>query len=485
MGTTEYASCESEIQIDNQQIWKTGALSMDNKIPFYDIKYLLKRMYANAIPESIRNNEFHRIRQFADLSDYWTESQWNEYQWQAVSDIIRYAYKYVPYYHELFDTHGITCESMKDWRDFKRIPILTKELAQENVDKLLTTNKRVLRHSLPFATSGSTGTPLNFFTTKHQVRATRAYMDLLWSRIGYRPSDTRVIVRGIFNKEILVRTSYNTWSVSTHGVNPDTIRDIYTFLNRKTPQFIHAYPSSLYLLTKQLEERGLSLDYSPKGILFGSEAYPDSYRKYFERYYGCRTYSWLGLAEGTILAGECEKSTLYHVLPGYSYVEMESDPQDYSGDAAIIGTSFHNLAFPFIRYDSGDRGQVSADCSCGRANVILKNVIGRDSEYLVDKDGNRISITAIYAAIHSDVLRNVAFCQFHQAVAGEVELYLEVSPNFSKQDEHALLESLTIRSGNRIKYTPIYDKTIIKQSSGKIKLLISDLNDAHSFGQEE
>ena len=62
-------------------------------------------------------------------SDYQDIEVLRETQFSKLRKIIDHAYRHTVYYKEKFDELGIVPQEIKDKYDFRRIPILTKELS--------------------------------------------------------------------------------------------------------------------------------------------------------------------------------------------------------------------------------------------------------------------------------------------------------------------------------------------------------------------
>jgi phenylacetate-CoA ligase len=429
---------------------------------------------------------YTKYSKFAIESEYWDEAKWRVWQWDKIKSLLNYSYKWVPYYRELFNRLKITDADIKSWGDFANLPLLTKETVRYREKDLLTTHPIERRLAFHYSTGGSTGKPLVFYSSREQQYVTSAFMNFQWKRIGYKPSDTRVIIRGLFSKNLIERTTPNIWNITTSQISKENINVVRDFLNQVKPSYIHAYPSSLWTITNLFIEQSMTLDYKPKGLLIGSEMYSDSFRKLFEEFYKCKSYSWLGVSEGTILAGECENSTNYHILPGYSYVELiKQQSENPSADGLeIIGTSFHNRAFPFIRYSCGDTANITdSKCNCGRGYQIISNVIGRDSEFFIGKDGSKLSVTTL-RAIHADVLGKMIDFQFVQNKPGEAIVNIIKDPTFCEEDGVDFISELNKRGGGRMTYVANYTDKLIKTKSGKARILINNIGQDDIFQED-
>src|SRR6185436_6763838 len=102
---------------------------------------------------------------------------------------------------------------------------------------------------------------------------------------------------------------------------------------------------------------------------------------------------WYGHSERAVLAGEGRTSEMFYFWPQYGFVEF--GPEDEEGLREVIGTSFHNLVMPLIRYRTGDFVRLSpANASSEFPWPAALEIAGRAHEFLVSATGRRISLTA-------------------------------------------------------------------------------------------
>ena len=85
-------------------------------------------------------------------------------QWERVREAVEYAFIHCPHYQERFAGAGFD-GTLRDRRDFRRLPLLTKRDIRENGDRLLSREFR--REDLvETRTGGSTGVALNLYFDK-------------------------------------------------------------------------------------------------------------------------------------------------------------------------------------------------------------------------------------------------------------------------------------------------------------------------------
>lgn len=415
---------------------------------------------------------------FIEKSQWWSKDEFNKYQWTKVKQLLNHANDNVPYYTELFQTIGASPNDIKTWHDFSQIPFLTKEIVRERAKDLIAKNYLNNKRLQYYTTGGSTGQPLGFYKTPDISIIESAFMNQQWKRVGYKATSSRIILRGapVKNTQLFERLRFtNDWVISSYHLSDAFISQYVDFLNRIKPEFFHVYPASLYIFTQLLLESKLTLNFSPKAILCGSEPVHKYQRELFEKVYNTRVYSWLGLAEGTTLAGECEHSTSYHAWPQHSYVELvdvEGNPIVKEGQTGeIIGTSINNFDFPFIRYQSSDMAEFGGyGCArCNRNFLILNNIKGRKQDKLFLLDGRQIPLTAITFGLHFDAYGKIKKMQIVQNENGKIVIYLSVisSIKFTKQDEDEIITKMKLAVNGKLDIEIIYTTDFITSASGK------------------
>lgn len=426
---------------------------------------------------------FLKWYRFIEKSQWWTADELKSYQWKMIGELLREAYTFVPYYTELFGKLDARPEDIKTWEDFTKIPFLTKDIVRERINDLVSTrikNKSTLRY---YTTGGSTGEPLGFYRLRLDDAVSRAFMFQQWKRVGYKEDSIRVILRGepLKDNQLFKRNRFtNDWVVSSYDLSADSIHKYIDFLNDLKPEFLHVYPSSLYIFTRLFIDSGLTLDFKPKAILCGSEPVRDFQRELFQETYKTRVYSWLGLSEGVVMAGECEHSTLYHAWPQFSYVEIvDKDDvlvREPGKSGEITGTSLNNTSFPFIRYKTGDIGELhSYSCEhCKRNFPVISKIDRWLQEIIVSKNGVYVSATGLN--MHSDIFDNAVQFQFLQENPGELIVLVVTKDSFSSTDIDIIQKELSGKLGKEFEIIIKPVKNIPRTASGKHRYLVQKLS---------
>ena len=70
----------------------------------------------------------------------WSNLEIREWQEKELQKFVKHAYEHTVYYRNLFDSLGLTPEDIHDKRDLVKIPVITKEIVNENYNSLIPDN---------------------------------------------------------------------------------------------------------------------------------------------------------------------------------------------------------------------------------------------------------------------------------------------------------------------------------------------------------
>lgn len=452
----------------------------------YPCQMALRRLYG-LLPNHLRyNRTFWETRRLLGRSQWWSTEEIWQYQLVQMRKLLAHAYLNVPYYQRTFSRQGIDLQDIKTLEDFSSLPFLTKDQVMAHRDELCA--KNYPRRSFVEAnTGGSSGTPMSFYRERGYTGAVEsAFMVTQWERIGYRLGDRVAVLRGA-----ALRNGSQPWEyrpdqrslfLSTYHLTDCTMRQYARLLKDYSVRFIHAYPSSLDVLAKFMEGESISPPGSLTGVLCGSEPLYPNQRELFERVFNCRVFSWYGHSEYAVLAGECEKSTLYHVFPEYGYYELVDEEgravteQGQKGE--IVGTAFHNYVFPFIRYRTGDIAiSANSACSCGRNYLLLSSIEGRQQDYVMTSDRSLVPLTALVFGQHLAAFSRIRKMQLEQHEPGRIVVRVVRAPSFrTPGDDHEIAHKMERAVQGRIGVTVEHVEDVPPTPSGKHRFLLQHLD---------
>lgn len=440
------------------------------------------KMFPKLFSESA---EFYNWYNFIESSQYWPEEKIKEYQWEKISSLIRFCYQNVPYYKDLFQKLQLTPESIRNFDDFKKIPFTTKEIVRKHGAAFVPVN--INRSTLSLhSTSGSTGEPLGIYSSSDLATIEFAFMFHQWSRVGYQPKDLVVRVRGEElpeGKLWIYDHGTNAYVFSSYQLKPENIQAYAEQINKVQPKFLHVYPSSLWLLISLFEQHNIKLKISPKAIFCGSEKLFEYQRNKFESFFKCRVYSWLGMGEQSVLAGECEVSNNYHAFPQYSYVELIDDNgmdiAESNVQGEIVGTNLFNYTMPLLRYRTKDIGiWKNGECGCNRHWKIFSSIEGRKQEFIVTNKGEKFPIGPAIFGIHEEFFTGIRRLQFVQNEMGVLLLKIELVNN-DLANTNAMVDRIYSvfdkRFKNSFKFRIITTNQFELTANGKHKFLVQNI----------
>ncbi|SAI89204.1 phenylacetate-CoA ligase [Methanoculleus bourgensis] len=417
-------------------------------------------------------------------SRWWSREELAAYQAAALSRLLAHAYANVPYYRRVFDDRGLVPGDIQTPADLRLLPVLTREDLQTHLPDLKARNYPDAAFEY-VTTGGSTGIPVGFYYERGASRAREwAFMKTQWDRVGYRFGDKCVVLRGYIvgsarDAVYWKKTLFGRWLLmSSHHMTEETLPAYISEIRRFKPRFIQSYPSTAALLARYMIEHGVDSFPTVRAVLCGSENLYPWQRSLLEEAFGCRVFSWYGNSEQTVLAGECEESTHYHIFPEYGIVELigrDGRPVTNPGEMGeVVATNLTNYVCPLIRYRTMDLATAAqGPCTCGRHYPLLEHVEGRLHEFIVTKDRRLISMTAVN--MHSDVFDNVVQFQFYQEKVGEVLLRIVRKPGYTDRDTDYILSELEKKFEGDVDVTVHFVTKIPRTRRGKYRFLIQDL----------
>lgn len=419
---------------------------------------------------------FSKVYEELRKTEFFSEEELDNIVKEKLIEQIKYAYKYVPYYRENYNENDV--KTMNSLNDIERFPFIDKEIVKSNEDQFIS-DKFKKSELIQKKTSGSTGMPLAIYMNKDTTLKEWAFVVHIWERIGFTSKSSRILMREIEdkNKGICYFDGLkNELRIDISNMTPENMEIYCKAIERYKPDYIHGYPSATLQLCKFIEKRGIKHQF--KGVLPSSEGMSKEEVNYIKRVLNCPCLSFYGHTERLVMAGQCECSECYHVEPLYGYCELIDKNgeviREEGKTGEIVATGFCNTGMPLIRYKTGDLAEWSLKkCSCGRNYKLLKKLEGRTTEYLVDRNNNKISLTAFRYSFYE---QHVNSFQFYQDEPGKVFVRIIPEEDFTELDKKNILQTLEEDCNSQIEFSIEKVKFISKKKSGKRELIIQKLD---------
>ncbi len=423
---------------------------------------------------------YAEFRQLTQDVETWTPDEIRDYQVKHLRQTLIQAGNYCPFYQERFAKAGFRPELLKSTEDLSECPLLTKQDLLEHRESMVSSAVSK-KQRLYITTGGSTGVPVGFYLEKGVSRPKeQAFLEAQWKRAGYFDGARLAVIRGHVTSDrsggkIASYDATRDWlMLSSYHLTEERLPEYVAAIERFKPDLLHAYPSAALQLAEFLERAGQTWHVPLRGLLAGSERLTLPQKRLLERVFKCRVYRWYGHSERAVLAGEGRTSDLFYFWPTYGFTEF--GPVNEDGLCEVIGTSFHNLAMPLIRYRTGDYVRLADPRTDGELEFpwpAASAVDGREQEFLVTATGRRISLTAFN--MHDGIFDDLYAVQFFQAEQGVTEFRYVPGPRFDRSRLAAIEAGVRRKLGDDFVVTLREVAETEKTTRGKHRWIVSKL----------
>ena len=417
-------------------------------------KYFFKNIYKKVLVENKYNKKSSQVSIEKKLNFFFLEANNTKY-WK-----------------EKFFKYKINLNSNNFLNEIKKLPILTKEEVKKNIDNII--NNKYLDKSIKQNTSGSTGSGLFFPITNFSESYTWAYWWFYRKKHGIKFNEICAVFAGInifdINKKKPPFWIYNIFSkqlrVSSQHLNIDNVQLIINKIKQKKIRWIHGYPNAITHLSHLVIEKNIDTSFI-KIISTGAESLLEHQIKIINKAFKCNLIQHYGLTEGVANIHQNTNKKLI-VDENYSFVELINfDDDTYK----IIGTNFHNMAFPLFRYQTDDIVKSSCYLKSNFPRVI-DEIDGRLETYVNLKNGSKLGrLDYIFKSS-----TNVVEAQILQKKNYSLEIKIVKSIKFNLKDENIIKSEILKVVGKDIETLIKYVKFIKKTKTGKLRFVISELN---------
>ena len=476
------------------------------------------------LPASWRfGKHYAEFTPLAHEGEQWSPAEIQAYQLKELRRTLHHAASFCPFYQRAFVRAGFRPENVQSLEDLNACPCLEKKDLQEHLNEMISSELPASLR-LYLTTGGSTGVPAGFYLQKGVSRPKeQAFLEAMWRRAGYFDGARLAVIRGHVTSseargKITCYDATRDWlMLSSYHLTTERLPEYLDTLEKFRPDLLHAYPSAALQIAEFLEKAGQTWRVPMRGLLCGSEQLTLPQKRLLERVFQCRVYRWYGHAERVVLAGEGKTSELFYFWPQYGYVEF--GPPDEDGLCEVIGTSFHNLVMPLIRYRTGDYVRLARESAPSPKSEIrnpkeIRNpntepnaqndsdrdsdfglrdsfgfrtsafgfefpwpaaveIAGREQEFLVSATGRRISLTAFN--MHDATFDDLYAVQFFQDEPGRAQFRYVPGPRFHTSRLEQIEAGIRRKLGDdfQIEMRPVTE--VEKTARGKHRWLVSKL----------
>jgi phenylacetate-coenzyme A ligase PaaK-like adenylate-forming protein len=353
---------------------------------------------------------------------------------------IKYAYKYSPFYHELFKLNSILPDDIKNVDDLKRIPIVDSNTIKQNqpptINEFKFLSASISDIQTIHETGGTTGIGKSLFYTKDDwkrmaIKSARAIKamnptkhDLILNCIGHGVgSSTFMAIEGA--KLVGV-------PIITAAFSPFPPR--YQLIEKYKPTILHHIFSMAKRLAMEMKETGMSPENSSiKKLWVAGEMMSKKMKIHLEKLWNAELFNLYGSTEAGAIAFECQEHIGLHVNEDSVLISARdpSHPEEIveNENGLCIITNLlepnSNTGNVLINFNTEDIVKIIETKKCGCGNPFIQIDYPYRKIDLIQIENRRI-LKSFFDDIVIDLL------EVNKNLTGEWEVILQKVSNFTK-----------------------------------------------------
>ena len=430
----------------------------------------VKKIYYNLVPfEKRYGKEFSKTYRFLNETLLWDSKKLKEYQFLKLQSLLEKCYDHVPYYHKLMVDYGVNRE-IRDLEEISKLPILTKELVRENWHDLV--DKRYLKNSFIFKTSGSTGEKFKFLGNDDLYKREAAFVLRAFNLHGSSLYDKHTVwLRRYAPKPgepmSFVDYELNRTYMSPFNVSDSTIKKYVKIIDDTKAETLVTYPSLANFLSIVMSKNNLKFKHI-KMIHCASESILPEWRENVRKKLEVELYAHYGMMEkvsffcNTNISGGKYAESLE-----YGFTEFDKET------GSVIGTGFLNDVMPFIRYSPGDIAFPSQEEKYhGSLPITVDDFLGRKTDMITCPDGRSIPGVNFYTMMYK--IKGVSMFQIVQKTLRDIEIRYIKSVDWNKNTESEIKIGMKERVGEcnlKIVLVKSFERA---KTTGKFKTILNE-----------
>lgn len=397
--------------------------------------------------------------------------------------LVQHAWENVPFYRGKMERAGITPADIRCLDDFeKKFPKTTSteyRAYQQSSDANGLLDARFRPEDLiEDRSSGSSGITISMHRTRSETEINRGRAFWYLIKAGLRP--WHKILAVLPPLQMVRRDSFlQSFGIFRRKTVNYTmpIKEIVELVLRAKINVIYGQKSFIRLIADYFLTHGIA---APRLALLipGAERVSDADRKFFRGVFRPARYcEFYGATETYLIAARFDDE----YKPDYKAVFLSLIDKESRGDltsGSLLVTSLLNEAQPVLKLELGDRVLVRNHEKLHELGMTIVAVEGRNNDYLVLPNGDRISGATFYATL--EYFPFMKQFKIVQAAVDTCTVFLKVTENTEENRTQVEVVLMRLFDG-KIRYRIEYVEDIPMDPNGKTKILVSSIDQARAF----
>ncbi len=452
------------------------------------IRGFIAKNVSYQLQDLFNNTSVLKTHQFLNQSQLWDRDRIISYQFEKFLKLLHHSYNNVPYYHELFNKEKLDLKDIKKPEDISKIPILTKEIARQQYNKLIV-NGLNPKTVITIVTGGTTGPPLKVLRDKQDSSFTWGAFFRWYNWMGIQIGDRTTKIWG--TPTVIIKPFkqyfwsavknyyYNRQHINSFNLNPKTLPGVLERINRFKPILIRGYLSALIQLAEYIRDEKITNFHQSRAISSTTETLLPSFRTLIERSFKTKLYDQYGCGECNSIAFDKSDGNGLYIVMEHAMVEILDNQNSDAGynEGRLIVTNLDNFAMPFIRYENGDLACRGRKENKSDVNLdLLKRISGRMADTIILNDGSKVH-GVFFTDILNDLFTNhpnfIHRFQVYQNAPGKIDFRIETTEPLQDNYKELIYESLNLY----FKEVTISPQPILtNDKTGKFRYIVSELS---------
>ena len=439
----------------------------------------ISRQLIYPLQEKLLNRPTFSYLEDLEKTQWYSRNDIETLQLQKLQSLLKGAKEHSSWHAGRIENSGINLENLT-FEEFKKLPTMTRADAQQHGNEMAWHD--VPGGSFRYTTGGSSGQPLifNFGRSRQASDAAGRIRARRWW--GVNVGEPEIYLWGApveLNKTDRIKSIrdrlLNQLLLNAFEMSPEKMAAYLTAIQKFNPKCIYGYASSVALLAKYAQQKGLNISLPDLKVVCttGEPLYPEQ-RQLISEFFNVPVANEFGSRDAGFIAhaNSHQQMLLLSESNILEVLDPEGNPVKPGEMGEAVMTGLCSEAQPFIRYRTGDMIKLSTDSDKdGRGLHVIEEIVGRNTDFLVHEDGSIVhALAAIYILRETSGVEQFKITQ--QAI-NELEILIVTNSFWNPDSLKIIEEKFKLRFGKGCKTHIQVVNNIPPEASGKSRQVVS------------